>query len=275
MPADTTVPPPKVLEGRWLEPGETGTVVLNQITRRNTIPGVEPGDTVQLFVRGRPTTWTVVGIIEETEGNGGVYTTADGFAAASGTAPQTNQLRVTTDSHDERTRTTVASAIEETLTGAGIDVDSAASIRRNQEASEAHMGPLVTIILGIAVAMGIVGGIGLASMMSSNILDRIREFGVMHAIGARPRAVRRIVIAEGLLLSVASCVVAIIPTWALTKILGARLGNLFMYAPLPYRISGLAIALWIALVILGAALATDAAATRASRITVREALAYL
>jgi putative ABC transport system permease protein len=87
--------------------------------------------------------------------------------------------------------------------------------------------------------------------------------------------VRRIVIAEGVFLAVASCVVAIIPTWALTKILGARLGNLFMYAPLPYRISGLAIALWIALVILGAALATDAAATRASRITVREALVYV
>jgi len=33
--------------------------------------------------------------------------------------------------------------------------------------------------------------------------------------------------------------------------------------------------LWLALVILGGALATDAAATRASRLTVREALAYL
>jgi len=61
----------------------------------------------------------------------------------------------------------------------------------------------------------------------------------------------------------------------LTKILGVGLGNLFMYAPLPYRISTLAAGLWIALAVLGAALATDAAATRASRITVREALSHL
>jgi putative ABC transport system permease protein len=53
------------------------------------------------------------------------------------------------------------------------------------------------------------------------------------------------------------------------------LGNLFFSAPLPYRISVPAILIWTAVVILSAVLATEAAATRASRITVREALAYL
>jgi putative ABC transport system permease protein len=46
-------------------------------------------------------------------------------------------------------------------------------------------------------------------------------------------------------------------------------------APLPFRISLLAVGIWAVLVLLGAVLATDAAATRASRLTVREALAYL
>ena len=57
--------------------------------------------------------------------------------------------------------------------------------------------------------------------------------------------------------------------------LGYLLGNLFFSAPLPYRISVPAILIWTAVVILSAVLATEAAATRASRITVREALAYL
>jgi hypothetical protein len=48
-----------------------------------------------------------------------------------------------------------------------------------------------------------------------------------------------------------------------------------MDAPLPYRVSMLAVGIWLVLVILGGALATDAATTRASRITVREALSYL
>jgi putative ABC transport system permease protein len=154
-------------------------------------------------------------------------------------------------------------------------VGSAASVSRSQAISEGHMGPIVTIVLAIAVAMGIVGAIGLASTMSANILDRTREFGVMHAIGARPRTVRRIVTAEGIFLTLVSCLVAVIPALGLTAVLGAGLGNLFFSAPLPFRVPLLAAGIWLVLVILGGALATDAAATRASRITVREALSYL
>jgi putative ABC transport system permease protein len=266
---------PELLEGRWLKQGETGAVVLNQIARNDTVPDVRAGDTVQLSVGGTPTTWRVVGIAEERGGGGGVYMTAEGFAGAMGQPQRVNQLRVATDRHDEQTRRAVADAVEETLTEAGIEVRSAASVSRSEAITEGHLGPIVAIVLAIAVAMGVVGGIGLASTMSANILDRTREFGVMHAIGARPKAVRRIVVAEGIFLALTSCLVAIIPALGLTAILGAGLGNLFMDAPLPFRVSMLAVGIWLALAILGGALATDAAATRASRITVREALAYL
>jgi putative ABC transport system permease protein len=271
----TTLLLPKLLEGRWLEPGETGAVVLNQITRNNTVPGIGAGDSVQLLVDGKPTTWRVVGIVEERMGGGGVYATAEGFANAMRQPPRVNQLRITTTSHDEPTRTAVADAVDKTLTGAGVAVGSAASVSRREAIGEGHMGPIVTIVLAIAVAMGIVGAIGLATTMSTNVLDRTREFGVMHAIGARPKAVRRIVVAEGVFLALASCLVAAVPALGLTVVLGAGLGSLFFAAPLPFRISLLAVGIWLALAILGGALATDAAATRASRITVREALAYL
>jgi putative ABC transport system permease protein len=267
---------PKLLEGRWLNPGEPGAVVLNQIARNNTVPDVGAGDTVQLSVGGKPTTWRVVGIVEERGGSsGGVYATAEGFADATGQPQRVNQLRIATESHDEQTRQAVADTVEETLTDAGIGVQSAGSVSRSEAISEGHLGPIVAIVLAIAIAMGVVGGIGLASTMSANILDRTREFGVMHAIGARPKAVRRIVVAEGVFLALTSCLAAILPALGLTAILGAGLGNLFMDAPLPFRVSGLAVGIWLVLVILGGALATDAAATRASRITVREALAYL
>jgi putative ABC transport system permease protein len=177
--------------------------------------------------------------------------------------------------HDEQTRQAVADAVDRTLIDTGIEVKSAASVSRSEAISEGHLGPVILILLGIALPLGVVGVIGLASTMSANILDRTREFGVMHAIGAPPKTVRRIVTAEGVFLALASCLVAALPTLGLTAVLGAGLGNLFMSAPLPYRISIPAIVIWTAIVILGAVLATEAAATRASRLTVREALAYL
>ena len=273
--ATTMFTAPKMLEGRWLSPDETGAVVLNQIARNNTVPDVGAGDSVQLLIGGRPTTWRVVGIVEEKAGHSSVYTTAAGFAAAAGQPPQANQLRIATDNHDEQTRAAVADAVTKTLTDAGIKVRSAVSVSRSEAISEGHLGPIILILLGIALPLGVVGVIGLASTMSTNILDRTREFGVMHAIGARPKAVRRIVAAEGVFLALASLFVAALPTLALTALLGAGLGSLFFSAPLPYRISPLAIGIWTSLVILGAILATEAAATRASRLTVREALAYL
>jgi putative ABC transport system permease protein len=276
VPAGTTMlPPPTLLEGRWLRQRETGAIVLNQIARANTVPDVRAGDDVRLSVGGRFTTWRVAGIARERGGNAGAYVTADGFAQAMGQQPRANQLRIATSRHDERTRTAVADAATEALTAAGVDVESAVSVNRSDVVTEGHLGPVIAILLAIAVAMGVVGGIGLASTMSANILDRTREFGVMHAIGASPATVRRIVIGEGVFTALASCVAAAIPALALTALVGAGLGNLFMSAPLPFRVSTVAVGIWIALVLLGAALATDAAATRASRLTIREALAYL
>jgi putative ABC transport system permease protein len=277
VPPDVTLPPPTLREGRWLGTGETGAVVLNQTIRNRAVPGLGAGDTVQLFIDGKPTTWRIVGVVEEGDAGGrGAYTTPEGLAAATGRQPrQVNQLRVITDRHDERTRQTAADDIDEALTGAGIEVDSAASVSRGTAASSAHLGPVLMVLLGVALPLGVLGAIGLASTMSANILDRTREFGIMHAIGARPKMVRRIVVAEGVFLAVTSCLVAAIPALVLTKVLGTGLGNLFGDMPLPFRISTLGVAIWIALVILGAILATDAAATRASRITVRQALTYL
>jgi putative ABC transport system permease protein len=291
VPDDSTMfTPPKQLEGRWLKPREKGAVVVNQITRRDTLPGVKAGDTVQLIIGGRPTTWRVVGVVEERQGGvSGLYTTATGFAAAmrppqgispQGMSPQrqpggVNMLRVATDRDDDGTRKAVAAAAEKRLTDAGIPVAVAASVGREDAINDGHMDAVITILLAIVSAMALVGGVGLASIMGVNILDRTREFAVMHAIGARPKAVRRIVIAEGVFVAVASYLAAAIPALVLTWLLGDGLGTLFLDAPLPFRISVPAVGIWLAVVILGAAFASYAAASRASRLTVREALAYV
>src|SRR5262249_18218986 len=70
-------------------------------------------------------------------------------------------------------------------------------------------------------------------------------------------------------------IVAAGPTFGLTAVLGAGMGNLFMSAPLPFRISIAATIIWVAVAVLGAVLATEAAASRASRPTVRGPLSFL
>jgi putative ABC transport system permease protein len=276
IPSGTTMQTrPTLLEGRWLKPGETGAIVLSQVTLANADFDVHAGDTVELSVDGDSTRWRVAGIAQERGEGGGAYVTAEGLAKVKGEPLWSNTLRIATDRHDERTRNAVAEAVKRNLTRAGIDVRSAESVGLREAATGGHLEPILVILLATALPMGLIGCIGLASTMGANVLDRTREFGVMHAIGARPGTVRRIVVAEGVLIAIASCLVAAVPAVGLTVALNAVLGNLFFYAPLPLRISVLAAAIWTALVVIGAILATDAAATRASRLTVREALAYL
>jgi hypothetical protein len=123
--------------------------VLDQATRDSTVPDLSAGDTVRLFIDGRPTTWRIAGIVTEGDtAGGGVYTTAEGFAAATGTPIRVNQVRVITGDHDETTHETIADAVNTTLTGAGIDVQSADSVSRGTAASSAHFGPVLLVLLG-------------------------------------------------------------------------------------------------------------------------------
>jgi putative ABC transport system permease protein len=271
-PDSVLITPPPLLEGRWLDPDETGAVVLSQLNLTEGLSDIRSGDTIQLSIGGRFTSWLVVGIAESVGGHGGgFYITQDGFEAATGVS-QPNLLLIVTDDHDEETRTAVAAAAERTLTDAGIVVRSAASVSRSAAAGAGHMLPLILVFLGLSISMGVVGFAGLTSTMSANVLERTREFGVMSAIGASPSVVRRLVVLEGIFIAMASCVVAAIPALLLTA---AIIGNLPLPASLPFQISGPAVLIWVVVVVLGAALATLMPASQASRLTVREALTYL
>jgi putative ABC transport system permease protein len=272
-PATSMLIPPQITEGRWLNPDDTDSVVLPPSIRQ-TMPDVKVGDSVQLSVEDRPTTWRVIGI---TGGMGGSCpcVTQEGYERASGEQDQANVVRIITDQHDTDARLAIGQAAAQALTEAGIKPQEPRSIDAVVASTEGHSVILVGVILLIASTIGIVGLIGLGSTMSTSVIERTREFGVMKAIGASGSRIRRMVVFEGVFIASVSCVVAAIPAIALTWAMGAGLGNLFLSTPIPLKVSAPGIVIWILVVVFGAALATLAPASQAARLTVREALAYL
>jgi putative ABC transport system permease protein len=272
-PASSMLIPPQITEGRWLNPDDIDTVVLPSSIRQ-TMPDVKIGDSVQLSVEDQPTTWRVIGI---TGGMGGSCpcVTQEAFERASGRQDQANVVRIMTDQHDKESRVAVGQAVARALTESGIKPQEPRPIDTVVETTEGHSVILVGVILLIASTIGVVGLIGLGSTMSTNVIERTREFGVMKAIGASGSTIQRLIVFEGVFIAAVSCVVAVIPAIALTWAMGAGLGNLFLSTPIPLEVSVQGIIIWILVVILGAALATLAPASQAARLTVREALAYL
>ena len=275
LPVDSALfNPPPVLEGRWLQPDDTDAIVLPQ-TMRKTLPDIGVGDIVQLPIGDRLTDWRVAGIVKELGGATCPCVSSAGFAQAAGRPDQANLFRIVTDRQNPDTPIAVGQAATEALAAASIEARYRTLDSMIRGSVEGHSGLLVVLLLLIASVIGAVGLIGLGSMMSTNVIERTREFGVMSAIGAPASTVRNLVVFEGIFIAAISCVVAVIPALILTGLMGAGLGNMFMGAPVPFRVSGSANLVWIVLVVLGAGLATLAPASRASRLTVREALAYL
>lgn len=273
--------PPQMIEGRWLNPDDTDAVVL-PATIRQTMPDVQVGDNVQLPVGERPTTdslrsvqaWQVIGIAGGM-GGGCPCVTQQGFERASGQQDHANVVRIITDQQDADARVAIGRAAAQSLADAGIRTQEPRAIDAVVASTEEHSVILVGVILLIASTIGVVGLIGLGSTMSTNVLERIREFGVMKAIGASGATIRRLVVFEGVFIAVVSCVVAVVPAVILTWAIGAGLGSLFLSTSMPFVVSVQGITIWIFVAVFGAALATLAPASQASRMTVRDALAHL
>ena len=126
----------------------------------------------------------------------------------------------------------------------------------------------------MASLIAVVGGLGLMGTMSINVLERTREIGVMRAIGASNFDIQSIVLVEGMVIGILSWLISIFVSIPITNILCYGVGMAILTAPMPtvYGFSG--IAAWLIFTIVIGTLASALPARRASKLTVRDTLAY-
>jgi putative ABC transport system permease protein len=96
----------------------------------------------------------------------------------------------------------------------------------------------------------------------------------MRAVGASNGAVRRIVLTEGITIGLLSAVFAILFSFPLSQGLCALVGEAIFQLPLSYVISVNGIIMWLIIVVVLSAISSFLPAYNASRLTVREILAY-
>ena len=126
----------------------------------------------------------------------------------------------------------------------------------------------------MAVVVLIVGSLGMASSMSINIIERTREIGVIRAIGATPKIIYKLFVTEGMIITINSIVLGLLLAWPLSIVASAFFGNLILEYPFAFAFSykGLVITLVVNLVL--GWLASRVPASRAIKVSTREALAY-
>ena len=129
-------------------------------------------------------------------------------------------------------------------------------------------------LLVLAVLLAAVGGLGLMGTMSLNVLERTREIGVMRAIGASDGAVLLIVMVESILTGVLSRVGGVALGFPIGRIIRGQTGIQLFQTPCTCVFAPDGIFIWLVVVIVLSALASFLPARSATRLTVREVLAY-
>ena len=125
----------------------------------------------------------------------------------------------------------------------------------------------------MAAMLSLVGVIGLTGTMTINVLESTREIGVMRSIGASHGSIFGIFITEGVVIAVMAWGLGALLSWPLSVWLVSALGTA-MTLPLSYAFSWGGVGLWLASVLVIAAVASLLPAWRASQVSVRDAIAY-
>ena len=110
--------------------------------------------------------------------------------------------------------------------------------------------------------------------MSINVLERTREIGVMRAVGASNGDIQGIVIVEGMVIGLISWAISILLSIPITGVLCFGVGMAILTAPMPAVYGMTGIIAWLIFTLVLATIASALPARRASRLTVRDTLAY-
>jgi putative ABC transport system permease protein len=271
LPADTQLLELEIIEGRNLTPGDTNAIVVN-----NALAGHEPkmrvGETVVLRMGGVESTWHVVGIAREAFSPAVAYVPLRFMQA--GFPGMVNNLRVSLANSDADAIDAVRADLDRNLEREGVRARGSSTKEESRFGFDQHMLMIYVFLIVMSAIIGGVGGLGLMTTMSLNVFERRREMGVMRALGATPRIVWLMIVAEGVVIGVLSWTIAALLAWPISKALGNLLVRVLFRSGLDFTFEPVGLLIWMVASIGLSALASFLPAWRASRVTVREALAY-
>jgi putative ABC transport system permease protein len=274
-PSTSNLIDPIITSGRWLEPGDENAVVVGNHLLQ-IFPDLRVGDWLTIETNGRETNWQIVGTYSIT---GNVYppllyVNYEYLSVLVGQPQMAYSLRVITSQHDSASQRRINDQLQAAFEERGIQIQSTQLGVEFIESQKSQTDILVYFMLVMAGLIAVVGGLGLMGTMSINVLERTREIGVMRAIGASNGDIQAIVITEGMAIGIVSWAISILISIPITSVLSFGVGMAIFSAPMPAVYGASGVIAWLIFTIVLGTLASALPARRASRLTVRDTLAY-
>jgi putative ABC transport system permease protein len=264
---------PALSEGRWLTPEDDNAVLVPSALFQDE-PDLGIGKEIVLKIYGKEESFKIVGTFVGTPFAPVIYANYNYLSRVANRVGEADALLVRTYMHDATSVEAESEALEKHFEDIGLRVSTVSTLPNEKAEAEASFDVLVVLLLVMAILLALVGGLGLMGTMSINVLERTREIGVLRAIGAPNRGVAQVFILEGITIGLMSWVMGSLLAIPMSQGLNQAVGGAIMGTPLTYSYSMPGLGLWLVVVVILSGLASFIPARNASRLTVREVLAY-
>lgn len=164
--------------------------------------------------------------------------------------------------------------VDKNLNSTGFKTTNICKVDDIKRMIDGHLQLLAVMLIMMSVLGVIIGGIGLSTTMSINVLERTREIGIMRAIRASTHSIFRIIVGEGVLIGLLSWVFAAVIATPVSIFISYMFGAIFFETPLKIAFSPIGVFICLVLAMVFAALSSLYPVYKASKMSVREVLSY-
>jgi putative ABC transport system permease protein len=268
---------PKLIAGSWLSamPNSRQVVVNADLVMEEE--GIEVGKEIQIKIGGRTHTFTVVGIVSKHIFGPRIYMDFTFLSRLTGRHNEVDEIRVLAEVGklgSVATQNRLAEKLQDRFRNAGIGKNN--SVTRSSFFSEFTeiFNIILLVLLIMAGLLALVGSLGLSGTLGINIMERMREIGVLRAVGAANHALVKIVLTESLIVSFVSWVMGAITSAISSPILAAVVIYAVLETQMNFRYSLIGLLLWFCVILLIGVFSSLLPARRAALLQVREVLDY-
>lgn len=271
---------PLIEFGRWLQASDAGQKVLVLSADTAALNGIKVGDSLDMTMGPVKQRWQVIGLYRWLAGSNyavePVYApleTLRNITPFKGMASFA-LLDATVGNLAEEAR--YLRQLNQVFQEHGIQLDAYTTQAKLEQRQfvRSQFNPVLGTLLGLACMIAAVGGIGLSGALAINVLQRVREIGVLRAIGAPSKAVFWLFLLEGILHGGIAWSLSVPLAYLVAEPVARELGKTMLGMALDFSFDVKAVFYWLGIVLVLAWLASYWPARKATRLTVRESLGH-
>lgn len=271
LPLASSLYQPLIEAGRWLQADDNGKKVLVLSADTAALNGINVGDTVAINLAGDRQAWQVIGLYR--------WLAPSHYAVEPVYVPLATVQAIT--QHSGLASFALIAAPMATLAeeadylrqlkqvfqdnGIQLDVYTTVAKLEQRQFTRNQFTPVLATLLGLAVMIAVVGGMGLSGTLAIGVLQRAREISVLRAIGAPSAAIFRLFLLEGMLHGWVAWLLSVPLAYVAAQPIAKQLGHTMLGIELDFMFNWAAVGYWLLIVLALAVLASYSPARQAAR----------